>query len=114
MTKYSKNAKLNKVLNDIEAQLLVIHDTEGESLEEVGHYIASYPRGFSDYKIAEHGNLLYTYDEVYRMYREAGYKTTDNFSLDRIWETYKRQVGYVARELMKRNGQKPAEHFGKR
>lgn len=104
MTKYSKNAKLNKVLNDIEAQLLGIHDTEGESLEEVGHYMASYPRGFRDYKIAEHGNLLYTYDEVYKMYRDAGYKSTDAFSRDRIWEVYKKQVGYVARELMKRYG----------
>ena len=104
MTKYSRNAKLNKVLNDIEVQLLGIHDTESESLEEVGRYMLSYPKGFSDYKIAEHGNLLYTYDEVYKMYRDAGYKSTDKYSRDSIWNIYKRQVGYVARELMKRNG----------
>lgn len=110
MTKYSKNAKLNAVLNDIEEQLLNMCDTEAESLEAIGHYMWLYNKGFSDYNIAQHGNLLYFCSDVYDMYRKAGYKSTDGFTFDRIWETYKRQVGYVARDLMKRNGKTPSEN----
>ena len=100
--KYSKNPKLNAVLTDIEDQLLAMCDTEEESLSEIAHYMWFYPTVSNlDYMIAQHGNLLFTYDDVYSLYREAGYKTTDTYSLDRIWNTYRRQVGYVARQLIK-------------
>ena len=101
MNKFSKNPKLNAVLTEIESQLLSMCDTEKESIEEIKRYMWSYPKGYKDYNIAEHGNLLFTYDSVYEMYRNCGYKSTDAFSLDRIWETYKRQVGYMARYIVK-------------
>lgn len=101
-TMYSSNKKLNAVLNEIEDELLSIHDTEEESKEEIEHYMHSFPREV-DYNLAQYGNLLVSYAHVRDMYKECGYsdKTIDKMSDDRIWETYKRQVGYVAREIMK-------------
>lgn len=94
MTKYSKNQKLNKVLNEIETDLL------NYGLEEVKRYYNEF-KNEPDYNIAQYGNLLVYYSDIYNFYRECGYKSTDNFSSNKIWETYKRQVGYVVRELLK-------------
>ena len=99
MNKYSRNNKLNAVLTDIENQLLSISDTEADSLEEVRHYMLNF-RTESDYNLAQYGNLLVYYGDVYDMYRQAGYKTTDKMTEEQIWKTYRRQVGYVARLIV--------------
>lgn len=99
--KYSKNNKLNAVLTEIEAQLLSICDTEEASLDEIRHYMDGFSdRRNPDYNIAMYGNVLVYYSDVYDMYRNAGYKSTDKMSPSKIWETYRRQVGYVARLLV--------------
>ena len=98
--KYSKNPKLNAVLTNIDEQLRTMCNTEDESLWQIASYITSFPRE-TDYNIAQYGNLLIYYSDIYNFYREAGYKTTDSFSPEKIWNTYCRQVGYVARLLMK-------------
>ena len=51
----------------------------------------------TDYNIAQYGNLLVYYYQVQEMYQNNGYKT--KFSDTKAWETYKRQVGYVVRQL---------------
>lgn len=93
MTNYSKNAKLNKVLNEIADSLLEM------GLDEVMRYYKEFPHE-PDYNIAQYGNLLVYYSDIYNFYRNCGYKSTDKFSADKIWEIYKRQVGYIVRELI--------------
>ena len=93
MNKYSRNNKLNTLLTEIEKQLLEF------GIDEVKIYFGEFKREI-DYNIAQYGNLLVYYNDIYNFYRDCGYKTTDKFSTDKIWGTYKRQVGYVARMLM--------------
>lgn len=92
--KYSKNKKLNEVLSRIEGQLLYL------GLDEVKHYMESFPNEI-DYNIAQYGSVLVYYSDVRQMYRDCGYIWFDKMSDQKVWEIYKRQVGYVVRELMK-------------
>lgn len=94
MMKFSVNPKLNKALNSI------LEDLQEMGFNEVKRYYNEFKRE-SDYNIAQYGNLLVYYDDIYKFYRNCGYKSTDKFSPDKIWETYKRQVGFVVRELLK-------------
>lgn len=94
MKKYSKNKKLNEVLKTIENQLLEL------GLDEVKHYKDNFKNEL-DYNIAQYGNLLIYYVDVKEMYRNCGYKTLDKMSDAKVWEIYKSQVGYVARQLLK-------------
>lgn len=96
--KYSKNKKLNGVLNDIREQLLSIHDTEDESRHEIAHYKREFPREV-DFNLAQYGNLLIYHYQVREMYEKHGYKSIERMTDYDLWETYKRQVGYVARNL---------------
>lgn len=94
MNKYSKNKKLNDVLTRIESQLLEL------GLDEVKHYKKSFPNEI-DYNIAQYGSALVYYSDVKQMYKDCGYKSLEKMSDEKVWEIYKRQVGYVARELTK-------------
>ena len=94
MNKYSKNKKLNDVLTRIENQLLEL------GLDEVKHYKESFPNEI-DYNIAQYGSVLVYYLDVKQMYKDCGYKSLEKMSDEKVWEIYKRQVGYVARELTK-------------
>ena len=93
--KYSKNVKLNKVLNEIENQLLEF------GTKDIKVCMNIYPEEL-DYHIAMTGCLLAYYWEVRKMYTDAGYKTFEGnkISDSKMWNIYKRQVGYVARKLM--------------
>ena len=92
--KYSKNKKLNEVLSRIESQLLEL------GLDEVKHYKESFPSE-TDYNIAQYGSVLVYYSDVKQMYKDCGYKSLDKMSDEKVWKIYKRQVGYVARQLIK-------------
>ena len=94
--KYSKNTKLNTVLNQIEENLLQF------GKDEIKRYMKEYPYK-TDYNISEYGNMLVYYWEIRKMYINAGYKTFENnkISDSKMWEIYKRQVGYVARQIIK-------------
>ena len=94
--KYSKNVKLNNVLNRIENQMNYLE------LPEIAEYMQEYPNE-PDYNIAQYGNMLVYYDEIREMYIESGYKTFkgNKISNTSMWNFYKSQVGYVARELIK-------------
>lgn len=94
--KYSKNKKLNAVLNQIE------NDLKYFDLSEIARYMQEYPNE-PDYNIVDYGNMLIYYWEIRQMYIKAGYKSFEDnrISDSKMWKIYKRQVGYVARELMK-------------
>ena len=98
MEKYSNNKKLNGVLNEIREDLLHIHDTEDESRKEIAHYKRGFPREV-DFNLVQYGNLLIYYSDIRAMYARHGYKSIDRMSDAQVWETYKRQVGYVARTI---------------
>ena len=91
--KFSKNVKLNKVLTEIENNLLEI------GLEEIERYYNTFGNEV-DYNIVQYGNMLVYYNDIYNFYRSCGYKSTDKMSTNKIWELYKNQVGYVARKLI--------------
>lgn len=90
MLKLSKNQKLNTLLNAIY-----------EDLQEMGHdEVKRYRKEFgyeSDCNIAQYGNLLIYYGDIRDLYKNCGYKCIDSWSDEKIWNTYKRQVGYIAR-----------------
>ncbi len=94
--KYSKNVKLNTVLNQIEENLLQF------GKDEIKRYMKEYPNE-PDYNIVDYGNMLVYYWEIRKMYINAGYKTFENNKISdfKMWEIYKRQVGYVARQIIK-------------
>ena len=93
---YSTNKKLNAVLNEIRDDLFHISDTKAESIREVKRYKKEFPKE-ADYNIAQYGNMIIYYDDVRKMYDKAGYATVKKYSNDKLWETYKRQVGWVVR-----------------
>ena len=100
--KWSKNAKLNAVLSEIEDDLRTMCDSEKESLEEIRRYMQEFPHE-CDYNLAAYGNLLIYYSQIRSLYKSCGYKSIDRMNDSDLWETYRRQVGYVAREIMKMN-----------
>lgn len=94
--KYSKNVKLNKVLNQIE------NDLRYFEISKIARYMKDFPYE-PDYNIVQYGNMLIYYWDIRKMYIEAGYKSFggNRISDNKMWEIYKRQVGYVARQIMK-------------
>lgn len=105
--KYSKNKKLNTLLNCIESDVINAFndDKDGkdgahEVIESLEYYKKYYP-GEIDYNTAQGGHLLVYFYQVYDLYRNCGYKITEKFSSSKIWETYRRQVGYVCNEILR-------------
>lgn len=100
MIKFSKNVKLNNALCGIYEQLKDF-DTDaetGKSTGEVKRYYNDFKNdGEKDYNIAQYGNLLIYYSDIYKFYADCGYKTTSKFSTAKIWDLYLRQVGYIVR-----------------
>jgi hypothetical protein len=88
--KYSKDAKLNRVLQFIESEL------EELGLGEVRRYRREF-KTEPDYNIAQYGNLTIWHGDLAKIYAE--YKTLENASNSKLWDIYRRQVGYVARQL---------------
>ena len=102
MKAFSKNNKLNGVLNDIHTQLLEMCETKKESIAEIKHYKDNFSKEL-DYNLAQYGNLIVYHDDVLAMYKKYGYKSLDRLSVDAIWNIYKRQVGYVVRYILNNN-----------
>ena len=94
--KYSNNVKLNTVLNQIE------EDLKWLELPEIAHYMQEFPNE-PDYNIAQYGNMLIYYCDIRKMYTDAGYESFEGNRIpdNKMWEIYKREVGYVARQIMK-------------
>ena len=94
MYKYSKNRKLERLLNSIEYEIKC-----GLSDEDIKRYYNEFKKEI-DYNIAQYGNVLVYYYDVRCLYRECGYKSIEKFSDEKLWETYRRQVGYVVRKIL--------------
>lgn len=95
--KFSKNKKLNGVLNTIKNQL------EELGIEEIKHYKENFKNEI-DYNIAQYGNLLIYYVDIRNLYVKNGYKSIEKMSDSKIWEIYKRQVGFVAKKMLEMEG----------
>lgn len=99
MKTFSVNTKLNGVLNEIYNDLLAISDGGAfDSWKEIRRYFREFPNE-PDYNLAQYGNVLIYYYQVREMYRRHGYKSMDRLSDSKVWEIYKRQVGYIARMI---------------
>ena len=93
MKKFSKNVKLNKVLMGI------YEDLKELGVEEVRRYRDEFKHE-PDYNIAQYGNMLIYFYDIREFYKNAGYKSMDKMSDSKVWNIYKRQVGYVARKML--------------
>lgn len=94
MEKFSKNKKLNNTLNEIYEDLLEM------GVDEVKRYVKDFNNEI-DYNIAKYGNLLIYYYDIRNFYKNNGYKSIDKWSDGKIWDLYQRQVGWVARYLVR-------------
>lgn len=94
MKKFSKNVKLNTVLMGI------YEDLKELGIDEVKRYMGEF-KNEVDYNIAQYGNMLIYFYDIREFYKNAGYKSIEKMSDSKVWEIYKRQVGYVARILIR-------------
>ena len=101
---FSTCKKLNGLLNELYSDLLEICDTEQESRELIKRYYNDNRKSKEvDFSIVADGNLLISYFSVRELYKKHNYKTLERWSDSKIWDTYKRQVGYVARMIANGN-----------
>ena len=96
MKKFSKNVKLNTVLNGIH------EDLKEFGISEIKHYYNEF-KNETDFNIAQYGNLLIYFYDIKEFYKNAGYKSIEKMSDSKVWDIYKRQVGYVARKILLEN-----------
>ena len=82
--KFSKNQKLNFVLNRIYFSLLEMCDSENESIQEIKMYKRNFPNEL-DYNLYQFGNLLVGNYQIQSLY--SGYKSLQNVSIDKLIET---------------------------
>lgn len=93
MKKFSKNVKLNTVLMGI------YEDLQELGINEIKRYYNDY-KFEPDFNIAQYGNMLIYFYDIREFYKNAGYKSIEKMSDGKVWEIYKRQVGYVARKML--------------
>lgn len=96
MEKFSKNKKLNTVLSSI------YEDLEEFGVEEVKRYYNEF-KNEPDFNLVQYGNMLIYYADIREFYKNAGYKSMEKMSDSKVWDIYKRQVGYVARKILLKN-----------
>lgn len=93
MKKFSKNVKLNNALNGI------YEDLQELGINEIKRYYNDY-KFEPDFNIAQYGNMLIYFYDIKEFYKNAGYKSFEKMSDSKVWEIYKRQVGYVAWKML--------------
>ena len=91
MKKFSKNKKLNYVLNDIYSYLVDM------GKDDIKRYMEYFPNQI-DYNIYQYGNMRIYNDEIIKLYKN--YKCLKHASIDKLIDIYKRQVGYMARLIV--------------
>lgn len=96
MKKFSKNVKLNNALNGI------YEDLQEFGIDEIKHYYNEF-KNEPDFNIAQYGNMLIYFYDIKEFYKNAGYKSMEKMSDSKVWDIYKRQVGYVARKILLEN-----------
>ena len=91
MIKFSKNKKLNYVLNDIYSDLMDM------GKDDIKRYMKDFPYK-ADFNIYQYGNMRIYNDEIRELYKN--YKCLKNASINKLINIYKRQVGYMARLIV--------------
>ena len=87
MVKFSKNKKLNYILNDIYNYLMKM------GKNEIKRYMHDFPNEM-DYNIYQYGNMRVYNDEIRILYMD--YKCLKNASINKLVSIYKRQIRYMA------------------
>lgn len=91
MTIYEKQKILQKELKN---QIL-----DNIGLEEMKRYYKEFKNQL-DYNIAQYGNLLIYYTEVRDFYKDLNFTDYLNYSDEKIWEQYKKDIGIVVRKMI--------------
>ena len=101
---FSVNKKLENILQDIKYDLLHhMGANKREAISEIRRYVKTFPKE-PDHNLAQYGNVKASYYDIRRAYKKAGYGSTiDKMNDERLWNTYMRQVGYVARHILANN-----------
>lgn len=99
MNKYSKCAKLNSVLCKIDDYIRSNYESETDMICELYRYKTEFPHE-PDYNYAQYGCCLTSYNDVRQLYKDCGYKSLYKYSYEKIWNIYKRQVGYVINKIL--------------
>lgn len=94
MLKFSKNKKLNEVLNTIYNEVMEI------GIDDIKRYYNEF-KNYKDYNIYSYGNVRVYYDDIRELYKE--YKSLANASDNKLENIYKRQVGYITRYIIRMN-----------
>jgi hypothetical protein len=97
MKTFSKNKKLNDVLNEIYDDLLSIHDTEKESIDEIKHYVSEF-KNETDYNLYQYGKMIVYNGGIRDLYSD--YKSLKNASMEKLIGIYKRQIRYVVNYIL--------------
>lgn len=97
---FSKNRKLNKVLNSIYESLLYMCDTKEESINEIQRYVSEF-RYAPDYNLYKYGNLIITYFDIHKLYKD--YKSLEKVSDEKIEAIYMRQIRFVVNYILSIN-----------
>lgn len=93
MIKFSKNKKLQNALQGIYDDLIEL------GKDEVCRYYNEFKHE-PDFNIAQYGNMLVYYNDIRNFYKNCGYLSMEKMSDEKIWDIYKRQVGYIARHYI--------------
>lgn len=91
MINFSKNKKLNNVLNTIYDEI-----KENLTLTDIKRYKETFKNEI-DYNIYSYGNLRIYYEDIRELYKD--YKSLKNASDYKLENIYKRQVGYITRYI---------------
>ena len=97
---FSRNKKLNNVLNIIYGDVVEFinsHDSRDDGLKELNRYYKNFS-GEIDYNLFSYGNLRIYNEDIKDVYKD--YESLKNYSIDKLIETYKRQVGYIVRYIL--------------
>ena len=97
---FSRNKKLNNVLNIIYGDVVEFinsHDSCEDGMKELNHYYKNFS-GERDYNLFAYGNLRIYNEDIKDIYKD--YESLKNYSVDKLIEIYKRQVGYIVRYIL--------------
>ena len=87
MKNFSKNKKLNYVLNDIYNYLMKL------GKDDIKRYMHNFPNEM-DYNIYQYGNMRIYNNEIRALYKD--YKCLKNASINKLINIYKRQIRFMA------------------
>lgn len=95
--RFSKNAKLNTVLNSIYEDLVYMCESKDASIQEIKRYKKEFPNEL-DFNLYQYSNLLVYNDQIRELYKD--YKSHKNASIEKLINIYKIQVRFIANYIL--------------